>query len=51
MRSRVVIDYHESVYEYLFTIKDLFERGGLADNEVDALKGKIEYFSGLLGEE
>ena len=46
-----MIDYHESVYEYLFTSKELFERGGLADNEVDALEGQIEYFSGLLGEE
>lgn len=46
-----MIDYHHSVYEYLFTSKELLERGKLADIEADALRDKIEHISALLGEE
>lgn len=44
-------DYHHSIYEYLFTSKELLTRGDLADIEAEALREKIEHISALLGEE
>ncbi|MBX3329461.1 MAG: hypothetical protein KF722_03595 [Nitrospira sp.] len=44
-------DYHQSVYEYLFTSKELLERGDLTDDEAEVLRRKIEDLSVLLGEE
>ncbi|MGC4095746.1 MAG: hypothetical protein QM706_01405 [Nitrospira sp.] len=44
-------DYEKSVDEYLFTCTELLEKGGLSNDEAEILRGRIEYFSALLGEE
>lgn len=44
-------DVMQGVYEYLFTSKELLERGDLSDIETEVLSGKIEHLSTLLGVE
>jgi hypothetical protein len=44
-------DVLQGVYEYLFTNKELLERGDLSDMETEVLSGKIEHLSALLGVE
>ena len=41
----------KSVDEYLFTCAELLTKRGLSKDEADILRGRIEYFSALLGEE
>lgn len=40
----------KSVEEYLFTCAELLNKGALSKDEADILRGRIEYFSALLGE-
>jgi hypothetical protein len=47
---RAVVEYQHSVYEYIFTNRDILERGDLSDDETEVLSGKVEHLAALLGE-
>ena len=47
---RAVVEYQHSVYEYIFTNREILERGDLSDDETEVLSGKVEHLAALLGE-
>ena len=47
---RAMVEYQHSVYEYIFTSREILERGDLSDDETEVLSGKVEHLAALLGE-
>ena len=47
---RTVVEYQHSVYEYIFTSREILENGDLSDDETEVLSGKVEHLAALLGE-
>lgn len=47
---RAMVEYQHSVYEYIFTSREILERGDLSDDETEVLSGKVEHLADLLGE-
>lgn len=45
-----MVEYQHSVYEYIFTSREILERGDLSDDETEVLSGKVEHLADLLGE-